>query len=279
MLVDRESNTHGQGSGAPLNPRATESRVDEYESELKLTNLATEWSLVFESLSGIHDVAHLAACQLLCRYAGAVHRFLLKAVKDPDVADELDQEFAVRFMKGEFRKGDPSSGRFRDQVKRAADDLVAEYHRRNQLNLPNDAPEPELAVGDGGLSESHQQFSEIWRKDLLDRAWAELASLEKSTGQPYYTVLRMKVSHPDLTSDKLARQLSAAIKKAYSAGAVRQTLQCSREKYVEYLVKEVVASLKRPTRKELEAELVDLRLIHYVRPFMAKIISGDPRLS
>ena len=105
---------------------------------------------------------------------------------------------------------------------------------------------------------------------MLDRAWTSLDELEKNTGQPYHTVLRSKVSHPDLTSDKLARQLSTTLKKPYSAGAVRQTLQRSREKYVNYLLTEVRASLDNPTRDDLEQELIDLNLLHYCRPFMKR---------
>jgi hypothetical protein len=36
--------------------------------------------------------------------------------------------------------------------------------------------------------------------------------LERTIGEGYRTVLRTKVSHPDLTSDKLARQLSTTLK-------------------------------------------------------------------
>ena len=105
---------------------------------------------------------------------------------------------------------------------------------------------------------------------MLERAWGSLEDLERNTGQPYHTVLRTKVSHPDLTSDKLARQLSTTLKKAYTPGAVRQTLQRSREKYVTYLLDEVRASLDNPSRDDLEQELIDLNLFHYCRPFMKR---------
>jgi RNA polymerase sigma factor (sigma-70 family) len=207
---------------------------------------------------------------LMCRYAGAVHRYLLKALKDPDAADELDQEFALRFLRGDFRNSDPNRGRFRDYVKRAVQNLINDHYRRKRPALSLDARTPEPTAADTGLPDFEQQFIESWRKDLLERAWDSLAELEKNTGQPYHTVLRSKVSHPDLTSDKLATQLSTKLKKSYSAGAVRQTLQRSREKYVDYLLTEVRASLHNPTRDEVEQELIDLNLLHYCRPFMKR---------
>ncbi len=62
--------------------------------------------------------------QLMCRYAGAVHRYLLKALGDSDAAAELNQEFALRFLRGDFRHGDPIRGRFRDYVKRTVQNLM-----------------------------------------------------------------------------------------------------------------------------------------------------------
>jgi hypothetical protein len=155
-------------------------------------------------------------------------------------------------------------------VKRAVQNLINDYYRRKRPTVPLDVRIPEPADSDLGLPDFEQQFIDSWRKDLLDRAWTALEELEKNTGQPYHTVLRSKVSHPDVTSEKLAHHLSTKLKKPYSAGAVRQTLQRSREKYVTYLLTEVRESLHNPTRDELEQELIDLNLLHYCRPFMKR---------
>ncbi len=155
----------------------------------------------------------------MCRYAGAVHRYLLKALQDPHAADELDQEFALRFLRGDFRNCDPNRGRFRDYVKRAVQNLINDYHRRKRPVVSLDARTQEPAAADTRIADFEQQFIESWRKDLLERAWNSLAELEKNTGQPYHTVLRSKVGDPDVTSDKLALQLSTQLKKSYSAGA------------------------------------------------------------
>jgi RNA polymerase sigma factor (sigma-70 family) len=244
--------------------------VENVEFDPHLSQMSTQWTMVFQAHSGDPDQAHIAASRLMCRYAGAVHRYLLKALKDPDAADELDQEFALRFLRGDFRNSDPNRGRFRDYVKRAVQNLINDYHRRKRPVISIDAHAIEPAGPAAETADFEQQFIESWRKDLLDRAWTSLEDLERNTGQPYHTVLRTKVSHPDLTSDKLALQLSTTLKKPYTSGAVRQTLQRSREKYVTYLLDEVRASLDNPTRNDLEQELIDLNLLHYCRPFMKR---------
>lgn len=244
--------------------------MENVEFDPHLSQMSTQWTMVFQAHSGDPDEAHIAASRLMCRYAGAVHRYLLKALKDPDAADELDQEFALRFLRGDFKNSDPNRGRFRDYVKRAVQNLIIDYHRRKRPGVSLDAHAIDPAGAEPGIPDFEQQFIDSWRKDLLERAWSSLEDLERNTGQPYHTVLRTKVSHPDLTSDKLARQLSTTLKKSYTPGAVRQALQRSREKYVTYLLDEVRASLDNPSRDDLEQELIDLNLLHYCRPFMKR---------
>ena len=41
------------------------------------------------------------------QHCGAAYRYLLGAVHDPDAADDLCQDFAVRFLRGDFRRADP----------------------------------------------------------------------------------------------------------------------------------------------------------------------------
>jgi CHAT domain len=250
--------------------------VGKFETAASLSNMSTHWDFIFQSHSPTPDEAHVAACQLMCRYAGAVHRYLLKALKDPDVADELDQEFAVRFLRGDFGNYDRNSGRFRDFVKRALKTLINDYCRRKRTTLSSDARAPELAAEHSGDAQFDQQFLESWRKDLLERAWDALAEVEKRTGRPYHTVLRSKVANPGHSSSAMADELSTKLEKHVSAGAVRQILHRSREEYVDYLLTEVRASLDNPTRDEIEQELSDLNLLHYCRPFMKPRDASSP---
>jgi RNA polymerase sigma-70 factor (ECF subfamily) len=229
--------------------------------------MSTQWTVVFQAHHGSPGEVSAAFSQLMCRYSGAVHRYLLKALKDPEAAAELDQEFALRFLRGDFRNCDPKRGRFRDYVKRALQNLINDHYRRKRPTISLDDQTPEPAVADSGMAQFEQQFLESWRKDLLDRAWNALAEFEKNTGQPYHTVLRSRVDHPEVHVDKLADQLST-LKRPWTAGALRQTLMRSRRKYVNFLLTEVAASLDHPTRNDLEEELSDLHLLDYCRPYL-----------
>ncbi len=242
--------------------------MEHVESEPLLSDLSTHWTMVFEAHSGKPGKMNVAVSELMCRYSGAVHRYLLKALKDPDAAAELDQEFAVRFLQGSFRHADPKRGRFRDYVKRAVQNLINDYHRRKRSDRLRNSGGTEPGVDDDGPAQFERQFLESWRTDLLDRAWSSLSALEKSTGQPYNTVLRFRVDHPELSSGQLAERLAVTLGRPLSPGAVRQALQRSRRKYVNFLLAEVLASLSCPTQNDLEEELSDLSLLNYCRPFM-----------
>src|SRR5271166_3677625 len=132
--------------------------MEHVEAEPHLSQMSTQWTMVFQAHSGTPDEVSAAVSQLMCRYAGAVHRYLLKALKDPEAAAELDQEFALRFLRGDFRHCDPKRGRFRDYVKRAVQNLINDYYRRKRPTISLDAHTPEPVAADGGIAEFEQQF-------------------------------------------------------------------------------------------------------------------------
>jgi RNA polymerase sigma-70 factor (ECF subfamily) len=244
--------------------------VEKVEAEPRLAELSTQWNLVFEARAGTPEQVSLAMSRLMCRYAGAVHRYLLKALRDPDAAEELDQEFAVRFLRGDFRHGDPSRGRFRDYVKRAVQNLMKDYYRRRRrdgaIPIVPDLNEPSAL--DDGLARFDRQFLLSWRTDLLDRTWDALDELERKTGQPYHTILRLRVDEPGLTSKDWAARLSERLGRPFSPGAFRQALQRARREFATRLIAEVRDSIAKPTRHALEQELADLELLEYCRPYL-----------
>ena len=246
--------------------------VEKVEAEPRLADLSTQWNLIFQARSGTPEQVSLAMSMLMCRYAGAVHRYLLKALKNPDAAEELDQEFAVRFLRGDFRHGDPSRGRFRDYVKRAVQNLMKDYYRRRRRDgagtLEPGIAEP--AALDEGLVQFERQFLQSWRNDLLDRAWGSLDALERSTGQPHYTILRLRVNEPGLKSKEWASRLSETLGRPVTPGAFRQALQRARREFALRLLAEVRASLEEPTPQALEQELADLELLEYCRPYLKR---------
>jgi RNA polymerase sigma-70 factor (ECF subfamily) len=241
------------------------------DSNPLLSQLSTEWSLVFLAHGDSPELAASAQVELMARYAGAVHRYLVSALHDHEAASELDQEFAVRFLRGDFHRADPARGRFRDFVRRSLRNLMIDYRRRSSTRprpMGDDLPEPlDLITGD---QEFDRRFIASWRSELLARAWDALARLQAETGQPYHTALRLRVENPKLHSPELAVQLSATLGRAISPGSARMMLQRARDRFVEFLMEEVSGSLVSPTPEELEQELIDLGLMEYCRPVLRR---------
>jgi RNA polymerase sigma factor (sigma-70 family) len=240
--------------------------VDEENQGLHLSDIQTHWSMVFQAHQGSAEEAYAAQEALMQRYGGAVHRYLLGITRDPDLAGDLAQEFALRFLRGDFRRADPRFGRFRNFIKTAVLNLVVDHHRRRRTRLQHlaeEVPEPITPAPD--FSELDRRFIDCWREELLERAWADLARLQDRTGQPFYTVLRLRADHPDLHSPEMADQLSERLGKPVNAGWVRQTLLRAREKFVALILEEVARSLGRPTPEQLDEELMDLGLWDYCR--------------
>src|SRR5262245_53268672 len=104
--------------------------MSESDFSSRLSRISTQWSVLFQAHQGQSEEIRTAQRELAQRYCGAVYRYLMGMVRDPDVADDLAQEFAVRFLAGKFRRVDPDRGRFRDFLKTALRHLVADHFRR-----------------------------------------------------------------------------------------------------------------------------------------------------
>jgi RNA polymerase sigma-70 factor (ECF subfamily) len=240
--------------------------------EAELGSIQTLWTVVRQAHDGPAEAVAAAQQKLLDRYGKAVKRYLLGALRDSEAADELAQEFALRFLRGDFRRADPQRGRFRDFVRGVLIHLIADHHRRQQRqpnSLPAAGVEPAAPAPD--LADSDRQFLGSWRSELLDHAWKALASLQEQTGQPFYTVLRFRAEHLDLHSAPMAEQLTGLLGKPVTAVWVRQMLHRAREKFAHFLIAEVMQTLDNPTAEQVEEELVDLSLLDYCRPALDQL--------
>jgi RNA polymerase sigma-70 factor (ECF subfamily) len=241
-----------------------------------LSQISTTWTALYQAHGGSAESAKAAQWKLLQRYQAAVYRYLLAAVRDPDAADDLFQEFALRFLRGDFKRADPERGRFRNFLKTALYHLIVDHQRRHQHRprpLPVDGPEPTAAAPPP--AESDSEFLTIWRAELMARAWDALAEHDRATGQHLHTVLRFRTDHPDVRSPQMAEQLAARVGKPLSPEWVRKRLYLAREKFTDLLLDEVTRSLDRPTPDEVERELLDLGLWEYCRAAFARR-HGDP---
>ena len=95
----------------------------------RLNQIHTLWSQVRKAHEQTGDLARDARQALLGRYGGAIHRYLLGALRDEEAANDLAQDFAFRFLHGDLRNADQERGRFRDFVKGVLFHLVADFQR------------------------------------------------------------------------------------------------------------------------------------------------------
>jgi RNA polymerase sigma-70 factor (ECF subfamily) len=190
---------------------------------------------------------------LMERYCASVHRYLLGALRDEEAADELFQEFALRFLRGDFKRTDAAKGRFRDYVRTVLVNLVNDYHRSRKQT----SPLPANAAAPVSMDADEQTFVDSWRMELMDHAWA---ALEK-TQPAYHAVLLYHVQNPDAESPELAEEMTRKLGKPMTAANVRVTLHRARERFAELLMSEVARSLDNPTDDaELIAELKALNM-------------------
>jgi hypothetical protein len=136
--------------------------------------------------------------------------------------------------------------------------------RLNNVALPEDEP--------------GQKVEELWRAELLDRTWEQLALLQEQGEKErswFCTALRYRVEHPELSSAEMADQLSRQLGRPLTEENVPTTLRRGREKFAALLVDEVARSLEVSTPEQLREELTELGLLPYCQPALAPHLSND----
>jgi RNA polymerase sigma factor (sigma-70 family) len=238
-----------------------------------LSQIMTHWSLVLQACRGPGEEVRSRQAELLERYGAAIYRYAVRALGDEDRATELCQEFALRFVRGDFRRADPTRGRFRDYVKTAVIHLLGESRRQDRrrdrvhplidhaATTPPDPAQMEI---------DEAEFLKAWRKELLNRAWHEMETRQPAASPPYYAALRLKADEPGLTGSDLAERLAASGHGPYTTAGVRQLLHRARESFSTLLMEEVARSLTNDDPDELASELADLDLLIYCREALAR---------
>lgn len=103
-------------------------------------------------------------------------------MRSPEVAEELAQDFAVRFMRGDFCNVDQERGRFRDFLKTVLRNLCRDHWRTQQRAKqvqPESNIEPPAPDTDDDAS-----FDARWPEELLAKTWESLAAFERESGNP-----------------------------------------------------------------------------------------------
>ena len=73
----------------------------------RLSQIDTLWSMVRLAHDDQPEGVRAAQEAILERYGGAARRYLAGALRDSEAADEVFQDFALRFVRGDFRSADP----------------------------------------------------------------------------------------------------------------------------------------------------------------------------
>jgi RNA polymerase sigma-70 factor (ECF subfamily) len=231
-----------------------------------ISQIETLWPVLRQAHGGPPEEVRAAQAEFLSRYERPIYRYLLACLGEPDAANDLLQEFSLRFVRGDFRNANPERGRFRDLLKSALYHLIVDYHKRRNrrmAQLAHDAPEPMDSVE--STLDSDRQFLDTWRANLLAKAWEALAEEERQTGRLMHTVLHFRAANPQMRSAQMAVELSSKLGKEVSADWVRKWLHAAREKFAEFLLREVAGSLAEPNPDSVEQELIDLELYQYCK--------------
>ena len=236
------------------------------EIQQHLSEIATHWTMLRQAHGDAADEAAAARQALMERYCGAVFRYLLRRVRDASVAEDLTQEFALRFIQGKFERADRERGRFRDYVRGALFRLVQD-HYREQARCPRPVALEHDPAGHDEQEAADQAFRESWRQELLARAWR---ALEQEAGQPFYAVLRLRADQPELTGGRMAEMLTARLGRDISAANLRQLLHRARERFAELLLDDVRQSLEDAPLERVAEELAELNLLKYCKDALAK---------
>ncbi len=236
----------------------------------RLSRISTHWSLVFRA----HDQAGAdktaAQAALLHRYCGAVYRYVRSVVQDEHVTEDLCQDFAHRFVRGDFHNANPAIGRFRSFVKTAVAHLIADWRRRCRAGL-RAAPADDTRLNEVVSREPDPAgiFEQLWRAELLDRAWEKLQRLQNQEADSWFcTALRFRAEHPEASSAEMAEGLGRQLGRPVTAENVRSTLRRARIKFAAALVEEVAHSLQSHSPAEVRGEISELGLLPYCRPVL-----------
>lgn len=239
------------------------SAIPEEKSSTRLSQIKTNWSQLFAANQTTGEATTEAQRELLINYSDAVFRYLQGAVSDEHTALDLAQDFAVRFLRGDFRAVNPEKGRFRDFLKRSLSNLVNDHFRRQRAerNRVHAAAQNEIQYDEPIGTDA---FEHDWVLEILRRTWEALEQHQTEHNNTYYIVLRARAESAELNSRQLCEVLSQVLPlQSVNEAWVRQNLSRARKVFATLLRAEVAATLKDRCPQSVDEELVALGLLKY----------------
>ena len=242
----------------------------------RLSQIETLWSVVRNAHQTDEAGARDAQRQLLEQYGNAIQRYLNAKLRDPAAADDIYQDFAIKFVRGDFHKASPDIGRFRTFIRTVLYRQIADFYRRKKrrpkVQLDLELFEP---VDDSDQELTDEHFAEAWRDEMLKKAWDALYELESNSKKLWYSVLQLRVRNPQMSSAELARSIADKFGKPMSSANVRVLLHRAREKFSNLLIEAISDSLNSNSADEIEEELADLNLLEYCQAALAQFRSKN----
>lgn len=237
--------------------------LDSNTKDSHLSAISTNWDDIFAARD---DSTGSIRNQVLVRYSSCVYEYILSAARSADAADDLSQEFALRFVRGDYKNADPSKGRFRDYLRASLRNLITDHFRKNKeiaFNLLAPQWISEMSV-DRQLADLERNFHANWREQVLSLAWKALRRSDSGRSNNYYAVLRYRSRHPEANSTEMAKALTIQLGKPVNSDWVRQKLKRARKKFTDLLALEVRNSLSDKSEEAIREELAALGLLKYL---------------
>jgi len=208
-------------------------------------------------MASLHD-----AGRFVMRYGPAVQRYLLAILRDTNAADDVWQELVSNLLARGGPGTWPGQGRFRDYLRTAARNAALSHLRKAGRRPTTELPEEVSGPADRGLADD-------WRRSLLEKVWRQLDAAERAGGAGFaHTALRVYTDHDDLDSPAQAKLASERLGRPVSAEAFRQQVSRGKRKMAELILTEVAETVANATADDVEAELVELGLMKFVRDYL-----------
>jgi len=247
-----------RGEPERVRPERPKSSMTDPGTGVHLTELETSWTTIRTAhMPGPEGRA--AMSKLLGRYHDVVHRYLQLKLRDPNVADEVFQEFWTKLLTHKLAGADHNKGRFRDYLRTVLHRLIIDHFRRRKLQAlpPGDLLDP---------SQPDADYERVWREAVLKRALSRLETHEAQTPKNCYaTILNLRREHPKESIEEIAGRLGDRLGTRITPESFRKTLQRARMKFFELLVQELRETIHPATDSDIEDEIRALGLGHLYR--------------
>ena len=225
----------------------------------RLDAITTHWSRV-------DDLSYF-----VLRYELAVRKYLTALLKNPDAVQDVIHEVLVGILKRGLGQIKGNAGRFRDYLRTSLRHAVFQYWRKqNKPTGTETVPEDMVDEQPSPEDEMDRVWLTQWRECLLDRTWKTFKHRQDQSknNDGFYTILKLAVDHPGMTSTALAAKAEAQLQRPIRPDSYRQLLRRARRRFAELLRDEVARTLDDPTPEALVDEFIDLGMLDYMRDYI-----------